>query len=274
MLFATFGGSHAYGTNKPTSDIDIRGCALNSKSDLLGRTNFEQVLDKDTDTTIYAFNKLIGLLENCNPNTIEMLFCRPDSYVFYHPIGKMMIEQRDMFLSQRAVQSFGGYANQQLRRLECAVARDRLPQAKKEEHTLNSMKSSLKHFESKYTKFDKGSIVLYTAESPREECDTEIFANITLSHYPAREFNSIMNELSNVLGTYEKLNHRNHKKDEEHLNKHAMHLIRLYLTCIDLLEIGGLTPLSTIRRYAIYGNVVRSLKSCRVWWQDLPQPPI
>ena len=27
MLFATFGGSHAYGTNKPTSDIDIRGCA-------------------------------------------------------------------------------------------------------------------------------------------------------------------------------------------------------------------------------------------------------
>lgn len=127
MLFATFGGSHAYGTNKPTSDIDIRGCALNSKSDLLGRTNFEQVLDKDTDTTIYAFNKLIGLLENCNPNTIEMLFCRPDSYVFYHPIGKMMIEQRDMFLSQRAVQSFGGYANQQLRRLECAVARDRLP---------------------------------------------------------------------------------------------------------------------------------------------------
>lgn len=238
MLFATFGGSHAYGTNKPTSDIDIRGCALNSKSDLLGRTNFEQVIDKDTDTTIYAFNKLIGLLENCNPNTIEMLFCRPDSYIFFHPIGKMLIEKRDMFLSQKAVQSFGGYANQQLRRLECAVARDRLPQAKKEEHTLNSMKSSLKHFESKYTKFDKGSIVLYTAESPREECDTEIFANITLSHYPAREFNSIMNELSNVLGTYEKLNHRNHKKDEEHLNKHAMHLIRLYLTCIDLLENG------------------------------------
>ena len=192
----------------------------------------------ETDTTIYAFNKLIGLLENCNPNTIEMLFCRPDSYVFFHPIGKMLIEKRDMFLSQKAVQSFGGYANQQLRRLECAVARDRLSQTKKEEHTLNSMKSSMKHFEEKYTEFDKGSIVLYTAESAREDCDTEIFADINLTHYPAREFNCIMNELSNVLGTYEKLNHRNHKKDEEHLNKHAMHLIRLYLTCIDLLENG------------------------------------
>ena len=116
MLFATFGGSHAYGTNKPTSDIDVRGCALNSKRDLLGRTNFEQVIDNDTDTTIYAFNKLIGLLENCNPNTIEMLFGRPDSYVFYHPIGKMLIDTRDMFLSQRQlsllvvmlISSFGG----------------------------------------------------------------------------------------------------------------------------------------------------------------------
>ena len=238
MLFVTFGGSHAYGTNKPTSDIDIRGRALNSRKDLVGRSNFEQVLDKQTDTTIYSFNKLIGLLENCNPNTIEMLFCRPETYVFYHPIGKMMVDERKMFLSQKAVGSFGGYANQQLRRLECAVARDRVSQAKKEEHTLNSMKSSMKHFEEKYTQFDKGSIVLYTAESEREDYDTEIFADIHLTHYPAREFNSIMNELGNVLGTYDKLNHRNHKKDEEHLNKHAMHLIRLYLTCIDLLESG------------------------------------
>ena len=238
MLFATFGGSHAYGTNKPTSDVDIRGCALNSRRDLLGRSNFEQVIDNETDTTIYSFNKLVSLLENCNPNTVELLFCRPETYVFYHPIGKMMVDERKMFLSQKAVQSFGGYANQQLRRLECAVARDRVSQSKKEEHTLNSMKNSMKHFEEKYTQFDKGSIVLYTAESQREEYDTEVFANIHLNHYPARDFNSIMNELSNVIGTYEKLNHRNHKKDDEHLNKHAMHLIRLYLTCIDLLE-GG-----------------------------------
>ena len=87
MLFATFGGSHSYGTNVEGSDIDIRGCAFNSKTDLLGRTNFEQVIDNATDTTIYSFNKLIGLLENCNPNTIEMLGCRPESYMFYHPIG-------------------------------------------------------------------------------------------------------------------------------------------------------------------------------------------
>ena len=39
---------------------------------------------------------------------------------------------------------------------------------------------------------------------------------------------------------YEKLNHRNHKKDDNHLNKHAMHLIRLYLMCLDILEKGDI----------------------------------
>ena len=35
-------------------------------------------MDPYTDTTIYAFRKLIPLLTNCNPNTIEMLGGRED----------------------------------------------------------------------------------------------------------------------------------------------------------------------------------------------------
>ena len=59
IMFITLGGSYAYGTNVENSDIDIRGCALNSKSDLIGMSQFEQVIDTSTDTVIYAFNKLI-----------------------------------------------------------------------------------------------------------------------------------------------------------------------------------------------------------------------
>lgn len=79
-------------------------------------------------------------------------------------------------------------------------------------------------------------MVLYTAESPREDLDREIFADIHIDKYPVREFNSVMNDLTNVIGTYEKLNHINHKKDDDHLNKHTCHLIRLYLMCLDILE--------------------------------------
>lgn len=236
IIFLTLGGSHAYGTNVETSDVDIRGCALNSKSDLIGLTSFEQVVNTETDTTVYGFNKLVSLLLNCNPNTIELLGCKPEHYFMMTPIGREMLENKKLFLSKRAVNSFGGYATQQLRRLENAIARDRLPQARKEEHILNSMKNAIRGFEGRYTKFDKGSIVLFTGDSKREDLDREVFANIHLDNYPVREFNSIVNELTNIITAYEKLGHRNHKKDDNHLNKHAMHLTRLYLICLDILE--------------------------------------
>lgn len=236
IIFLTLGGSHAYGTNVETSDVDIRGCAMNNASEIVGLSNFEQFINTETDTTVYSFNKLIPLLLNCNPNTIEMLGCKPEHYIYMTDAGQDFIAKRKMFLSKRALHSFGGYANQQLNRLENALARDRLEQAKKEEHILRSMENSVKSFESRYTNFEAGSIKLFTDKSPREDMDREIFADIHLEHFPARQFNSMLNDIHNVIGTYEKLNYRNHKKDDAHLNKHAMHLVRLYLMCLDILE--------------------------------------
>lgn len=236
MLFLTLGGSHAYGTNTPSSDVDVRGVALNRPSDLLGLTNFEQFVNADTDTTVYSFNKLISLLLNCNPNTIEILGCKPEHYILYHPIGQMLIDNCHMFLSQRAANSFGGYATAQLRRLENALARDKLPQIKREEHIMNSMKNAMRTFADRYTAMDEGSIRLYKAPTTREGFDEEIYADIHLDHYPAREFGGILHDLNDVTLSYDKIGKRNHKKDDEHLNKHAMHLIRLYLMGIDIFE--------------------------------------
>ena len=235
IIFLTLGGSHAYGTNVEGSDVDVRGCALNSRSDILGMTNFEQVVDNGTDTTVYAFNKLVSLLLNCNPNCIELLGCKAEHYFVLTGIGRQMIENRKMFLSQRAVNSFGGYANQQLRRLQNAIARDSLPQAQKEVHIRQSMESAMLAFEHTYTEFQQGSIRLYTGAPTTEGLERELYADVRMAGMPVRQLHSMLNDLSNVLGSYDKLNHRN-KKDENHLNKHAMHLIRLYLMCIDILE--------------------------------------
>lgn len=236
IIFLTLGGSYSYGTNVETSDIDVRGCALNSPNDLIGLSSFEQVVHTETDTTVYSFNKLVTLLMNCNPNTIEMLGCRPEHYFYLSDIGEEMIANRKMFLSQRAAASFGGYANQQLRRLENAIARDKLPQSRREEHIKQSMENSMSAFEQKYTAFPEGSIRLYTADSEKDNLDREVFADINLHHFPAREFHSMINDMTNIIGCYDKLNGRNRKKGDDHLNKHAMHLIRLYLMCLDILE--------------------------------------
>lgn len=238
IMFLTLGGSYSYGTNIPGSDIDVRGCTMNSRSDILGLTSFEQIVNTSTDTTVYAFNKLVQLLLNCNPNVIEMLGCKPEHYILMTSLGKELIDNRKLFLSQRAVISFGGYANQQLRRLENAIARDALPQGRREEHMMKSMENSVATFERKYSSFPYGSIKLYTGNSQREDLDREVFVDVSLKRFPAREFHSMINDMTNIIGTYEKLNGRNRKKDEAHLNKHAMHLIRLYLMCLDILENG------------------------------------
>lgn len=236
IVLLALGGSHAYGTNIEGSDIDFRGIATNGKRDLLGLSAFEQVVDNQTDTTIYSFNKLISLILNCNPNTIEILGCKPEHYFQIDDIGKELIANRKMFLSKRAVYSFGGYANQQLRRLQNALARDNYPQTEKEKHILNSIKCNMDTFNQTYTHFDEGSYNIYIDKSEKEDLETEIFVDANIKHYPLRDYKNIWSEMHAVVKEYGNLNKRNKKKDDIHLNKHAMHLVRLYLMCFDLLE--------------------------------------
>lgn len=46
------------------------------------------------------------------------------------------------------------------------------------------------------------------------------------------------NAMNQVCKDYDHLDHRNRKKDDAHLNKHAMHLIRLYQMAIEILGKG------------------------------------
>lgn len=236
IILLTLGGSYAYGTNTETSDIDFRGCALNSRSDILGLSNFESYNSNETDTVIYSFNKLVNLLLNCNPNVIEILGCKPEHYLYLSDTGKNLIDNRKLFLSQKAVNSFGGYAISQLRRLENALARDKLPQSRVEEHITNSLIRAVESLDDRFDCFKKDNMELFIDKSEKEGFDSEVFCKIHIDKFPVRDFNTVLNTLSGVVGNYDKLGKRSHKKDNAHLNKHAMHLIRLYLMCIDLLE--------------------------------------
>ena len=168
------GGSYAYGTNNENSDIDIRGITLNTPSDLLGLTEFEQYEDRGTDTVIYGFNKIIRLLLDCNPNTCEILGLDEEQYLIQSKWGKELIDNRGLFLSKRAIKSFGGYADAQLRRLQNALARDSMAQSEREGHILKSVRNALEDFNRRYGAFEKGSIRLYIDQAENPEMDTEI----------------------------------------------------------------------------------------------------
>ena len=238
IILIGLGGSYAYGTQKEdgTSDVDCRGCALNTKEEILTNKNFEQFVNEETDTTIYSFNKLVSLLCNVNPNTVELLGLKPEHYLYIHPIGQELLNNAHLFLSKKAVYSFGGYASAQLRRLDNKAIR-LVNQEQREKHILNSIMNASHTFPERYFQFDEDCINLYIDKSQQEEYDTEIFMDINLKHYPLRDYKAMWSEMNNIVKDYAKIGKRN-KHDIEHgkLGKHMCHLIRLYMMCLDILE--------------------------------------
>lgn len=236
IILLCIGGSHAYGTNNEHSDVDIRGIALNSKEDLLLWHDFEQVIDTDTDTTVYSLLKIMNLFINCNPNTIEMLGCRKNDYIMLSETGKEILKNKNLFLSKKAFYTFGGYANQQLYRL-AQKAKNAFNKKELEEHILRTLNSMKNEFNKKYTPMPDDGLLMYIDKSNRQEYETEIFMDIRLTHYPVRDYASLWSELQNTVKAYGKLGKRN-KQALEHdkISKHMMHLVRLYYMCFDILE--------------------------------------
>lgn len=238
IILLGLGGSHAYGTCTETSDIDVRGCAVNSKREILCGENFEQVTDIPTDTTVYSFTKLMQLLTDCNPNTIEILGLKPEHYLYLSDIGKELLDNRKMFLSRKAISSFSGYATAQFRRLDNKSAR-LADQSIQEQHILNSIKCASESFKQMYFQYPDDAIKLYIDKSAGSELDTEIFMDITLRHYPLRDYKDMWNRMSDIVRDYARVGKRNQNAiSHNKLGKHMMHLIRLYLMCIDILEKG------------------------------------
>ena len=238
IILMGLGGSYAYGTNNENSDIDFRGITLNLPSDLLGLTEFEQYEDDGTDTVIYAFNKIVKLLLECNPNTIELLGLDEDQYLIKTTLGQELLDHKSLFLSKRAAKSFGGYASAQLRRLQNALARDSMAQEERERHIYNSVKNALEDFQRKNQMFDKGNIRIYIDQSENPEMETELFVDADYKHLPLRDYENMLGVMNSVIRDYDKIGKRNKKKDDNHLNKHAMHLVRLFMMAIDILEKG------------------------------------
>jgi len=124
-FYLTRHGSHAYGTNLPTSDMDIRGICIAPKEYYLGYDlHFDQTSSATTsddvapDFVIFELRKFMKLAAVCNPNALEIIFTDPSDHLFVTATSKRLFECRDMFLSRLALRTFSGYAASQMRRIE------------------------------------------------------------------------------------------------------------------------------------------------------------
>lgn len=292
LLFVTFGGSIAYGLNTPESDIDTRGVIMppvdeilgvgsfyaeanrDNKNLIYGKDGFEQFLDVESDTTFYTLKKAVSLMANCNPNTIELLGCKPEHYANVSAEGQILLDNKDVFLSKRAHDSFAGYARAQFQRLKNALGNGGVSSLGNVISLADSINRMQSHLERSYPGYsrdmvklsvgtanhdpifingeqvraddikvlflDKNSTVLTLADGtviPDE--DIQLFLDVNFTGIRSQEFSSVCNEITSALKEFNKhIGHRNNKKDDYHLNKHAMHLVRLYLMAFDILERG------------------------------------
>ena len=113
-LYLVVRGSHAYGTNVPTSDTDYAGVFIQSEDDILGLNYKEQINDDSDDTVIYELRRFLGLLGSNNPTVLELLNTPEDCIIYKDPVFDLILENREKFITKICANSFGGYAKQQI----------------------------------------------------------------------------------------------------------------------------------------------------------------
>jgi len=133
-------GSRAYGLHRPESDVDVRGVAIPPAEYFHGFLNrFEQAdqdaeiqvflgdltdaerqicVDTKLEGSVYGLRKFARLAADCNPNILDVIFCRDEEVRVCTPLGEALRAHRDAFLSTKARHTYSGYAMSQLKRIK------------------------------------------------------------------------------------------------------------------------------------------------------------
>ena len=116
LLYEYIRGSHLYGLNNESSDVDTSGVFVCTSDELFGCFGYQaQVSDSRHDNTWYEIGELIRLLQKSNPTALESLFVPREKVIGdIHPLMQMIIDQRDQFVTKQCFNPFFGYAKSQI----------------------------------------------------------------------------------------------------------------------------------------------------------------
>ena len=118
LIYQYIRGSHAYGLNVETSDVDTGGVYITDNKRLFGlRSNYcEQIADEKNDNVWYEVGRFLELLLNSNPNMLEALFIPEKCILYKHPAMDIILKNRHKFLSKKAFNALIGYSIEQIRK--------------------------------------------------------------------------------------------------------------------------------------------------------------
>lgn len=230
-------GSHAYGLNVPTSDLDIKGVCIEPLEYHFGFLNhFEQhehmgSKSDGIDKVIYSLKKFAKLASDSNPNIIEILHVDESDVLKIDTFGEELRAIKDDFLSKKAKFTFSGYAHSQLGRIK--THRSWLLNPPKAPPTRSEFGLSET---SKVSKSELGAFDAVTAQGMEVEISKEILTVFTREkQYQAAKTH--FDQYTNWVKT------RNPARAELEANhgfdtKHGMHLLRLMRMCKEIMTLG------------------------------------
>lgn len=141
-IVTCYGGSLAYGTNLPTSDVDIRGIFCAEEKAI--RTPFHTVrevnMEDEEDGKLYELNNFMKLYVDMNPNILELLWVDDKSIITSSEPYEHLRSFRDQLLSTKAAFTFTGYAMQQMKRIKGHNKWINNPQPEEQPVAMNFMK--------------------------------------------------------------------------------------------------------------------------------------
>lgn len=230
----------------------------------------------EQDLTLFGLRKFAKLSADANPNALEILFVEPSEIIKKDKFGQKLIDNRDIFLTKKMFYTFGGYARSQLARLNGHrrwILNPPNPPISREEFGLPSKpkidSNTTKAIQATISKkLDQWNLKDLTDQDAADRI--EIIA--TMSEFLAEmeitlddkwlaagrslgfddNILEILNkerQYDNIISEYKQYKtwevSRNKKRYETEVRcgcdtKHASHLIRLYLQCIDALKGNGL----------------------------------
>ena len=119
ILLCRVGGSQSYNTNTPSSDTDFLGVYAAWTEDILSLTPPQETLDNEEgvkpDYTVHEVKKFCSLLMSGNPTVLEFIFS--DKFQMATDEWSELASNKKVFLTQKAVKNYIGYAKGQLQRM-------------------------------------------------------------------------------------------------------------------------------------------------------------
>jgi len=116
LLYLVVSGSHAYGTNTPESDVDVRGVFLPGKKHVLGTRNIREISFGE-DGKLHELRSYMAKLEKGTPNLLDWLFVPKDCVLFVKPEFQSVLDARNTFVTKRLYPRLTGYAVGQLKKM-------------------------------------------------------------------------------------------------------------------------------------------------------------